>query len=466
VFYKFSHFETLKTDMFFQDKTIHILFIQINHRIQCPFITFVRYKSFREPFAMNRIKIKNFGPIKEGFGKEWIDIKKLTVFIGNQGSGKSTIAKLISTFTWIEKALIRGDIEQHISNEDFIEFIRYHRMEYYIEPNSEIEYEGESYSLKLIKNIGAVLPHIEARKLTNPSKPILLPKIMYVPAERNFLSAIENVNKISNLIGGSLRTYSIEYRSAQIKNSGQELNLPINKTQIQYEQKDDEIYLKLGDKKIKLADASSGFHSVVPLFLVSKYLVDFVNLPDKEKLETLSLDQIVRRHGELINWDISEYDTIKQKEHEEKINAKYICKYLVNIVEEPEQNLFPTSQWEMLKKLLEFNNINDDNKLILTTHSPYILNYISIAIQAGYLYTKIKGNKNSLELIEKLENIISLKSLLAAADVVIYQLDETNGTINKLPNSEGIPSDNNFLNQSLHHGNEMFDNLLEIEQEL
>ena len=65
---------------------------------------------------MSRIKIKNFGPIKEGLGEEWIDINKLTVFIGNQGSGKSTIAKLFSTFTWIEKALIRGDIEQHISN--------------------------------------------------------------------------------------------------------------------------------------------------------------------------------------------------------------------------------------------------------------------------------------------------------------------------------------------------------------
>jgi predicted ATPase len=60
---------------------------------------------------MSKIKIKNFGPIKEGYQENdgWIDIKKVTVFIGNQGSGKSTVAKLISTFTWIEKALVRGD---------------------------------------------------------------------------------------------------------------------------------------------------------------------------------------------------------------------------------------------------------------------------------------------------------------------------------------------------------------------
>ena len=54
---------------------------------------------------MSKIKIKNFGPIKEGYQEDdgWFDIKKVTVFIGNQGSGKSTIAKLISTFNQTEQ---------------------------------------------------------------------------------------------------------------------------------------------------------------------------------------------------------------------------------------------------------------------------------------------------------------------------------------------------------------------------
>ena len=39
---------------------------------------------------MSRIKIKNFGPLKEtaSVTDGWIDIKKVTVFTGNQGSGK------------------------------------------------------------------------------------------------------------------------------------------------------------------------------------------------------------------------------------------------------------------------------------------------------------------------------------------------------------------------------------------
>ncbi|WRH68347.1 MAG: AAA family ATPase [Planktothrix sp. GU0601_MAG3] len=49
---------------------------------------------------MSQIKVKNFGPIKSGFtdNDNFIDIRKITIFIGNQGTGKSSIAKLISTY--------------------------------------------------------------------------------------------------------------------------------------------------------------------------------------------------------------------------------------------------------------------------------------------------------------------------------------------------------------------------------
>ncbi|MCP6711396.1 ATP-binding protein, partial [Klebsiella pneumoniae] len=57
----------------------------------------------------------------------------------------------------------------------------------------------------------------------------------------------------------------------------------------------------------------------------------------------------------------------------------------INIVEEPEQNLFPSSQWEMLKSLLEFNRQGKSNRLVLTTHSPYIVSYLSLAVQGKHL---------------------------------------------------------------------------------
>ena len=47
---------------------------------------------------MIRLRIKNFGPIGLGLLENdgWIDFKRVTLFIGNQGAGKSTLAK-----TWL-----------------------------------------------------------------------------------------------------------------------------------------------------------------------------------------------------------------------------------------------------------------------------------------------------------------------------------------------------------------------------
>ena len=58
----------------------------------------------------SKIRIKNFGPIKEGVENDgWIEIKKVTAFIGNQGSGKSTIANLITRFYDVNQGAILID---------------------------------------------------------------------------------------------------------------------------------------------------------------------------------------------------------------------------------------------------------------------------------------------------------------------------------------------------------------------
>jgi predicted ATP-dependent endonuclease of OLD family len=51
--------------------------------------------------------------------------------------------------------------------------------------------------------------------------------------------------------------------------------------------------------------------------------------------------------------------------------ASRIPSYFINIVEEPEQNLLPDTQIRMLFSLLSYRNLNEKNKLIVTTHSPY-----------------------------------------------------------------------------------------------
>jgi len=102
----------------------------------------------------------------------------------------------------------------------------------------------------------------------------------------------------------------------------------------------------------------------------------------------------------------------------------------------------------------------------LTTHSPYIINYLSIAIQAEYLDNKIRKSSNRDILLTKLYQFVPKDSLVSANNVVVYQLEEKDGSIKKLETFDGIPSDKNTLNQTLAESNLLFDSLLEIEQEL
>ncbi len=406
---------------------------------------------------MCKIRVKNFGPIKEGYqGNDgWLDVKKVTVFIGNQGSGKSTVAKLISSFMWLEKALIRGDWKVPLSNQKFIELIEFHRLQDYLQPNTEIEYEGAIYHLKLVGSSNISKKTIEAHRLNNST--VNLPKIMYVPAERNFLSSIENINKVSNLIVGSLKDYSVEFRNAQTAHKGKTVDLPINKTKVVYDPKDDENYIEFEGKRLKLSHASSGFHSIVPLHWVTKYLIDFVMQSEKKLLQALSPDQTVRRNNELKELNILELDEKTLRAREKKINEKYVCKYFVNIVEEPEQNLFPTSQRLLLNSLLAFNT--GDNILVMTTHSPYLINYLTLAVKAEMVKAKLNTENSKM----KLAGIVSPESTLSAENLVIYELDEKDGSIKLLPDYKGLPSDENLLNSGLEDSNELFAQLQEIE---
>jgi ABC-type lipoprotein export system ATPase subunit len=423
---------------------------------------------------MSKIKIKNFGPIKEGYQENdgWIDIKKVTVFIGNQGSGKSTVAKVFSTLSWIEKAMVKGILRQDELNQynRFLKHLAYQRVEKYIQDDTIIEYSGKAFSFSFKNGEFAA-----SKSTTNGYQ---LPKIMYAPAERNFLSVVDRPDKLKNL-PSTLYTFNDEYDTA--KNLFAEgLKLPINDALFEYDKLNKLAHIVGVDKsyKLRLSEASSGFQSTVPLYLVTKYLSDSLTTEEDPSVKEISLEEQkkLEREMKLILEDKQITPEVRQA-YLRQLSAKRKPVCLLNIVEEPEQNLFPASQRNVLNELLKFANTTDGNRLIITTHSPYLINFLSIAIQGAYLLTKIEENPtnatdsgvynlvdNSLK--DRLNEIVSVISVVSSDDVVIYELDEADGTIRKLPNPEGIPSDKNYLNMSLRKGNELFDSLLEIEEEL
>jgi len=427
----------------------------------CTIVVYIRNK-------MSRIKIKNFGPIKDGYAPNdgWIEIKKVTVFIGNQGSGKSTVAKLISTFTWIEKALVRGDYNKkwfERKNRLKNQYLNYHRLENYFNPNSDgaddttIEYEGEAYSIKFENG------SLNINEITNKNYP--LPQIMYVPAERNFITYVKTPKELK-LSSDSLKEFLTEFDNAKIEMKGLE-KLPINNVDIEYDKLNDTLNLKGEGYKVMLTEASSGFQSLVPLYMVSNYLANSVKKQSESNKEPMSSEELQRfKKGVEDIWSNNSLTDEQKRVALSVLSSKFNKTAFINIVEEPEQNLFPSSQWQMLQSLLRFNEMNKGNKLIMTTHSPYIINYLSISVQGKYLENKIKKTTKEKELLPKLYKLIPEKALVSSNNIVVYQLDESDGSIKKLDKVDGIPSDKNYLNDRLAEGNHLFDSLLEIEQEL
>ena len=399
---------------------------------------------------MSSIIIQNFGAIKEHSAP--VEIKKVTFFIGNQGSGKSTIAKLIATFMWIEKALVRGDYNKkwfERKNRFKNTFLPYHRIENYLKKDTFIQYKGEAYIITYENEF----LKLEEKKNNNYS----LPQIMYVPSERNFIAYVKSPKELK-LSSEALKEFLTEFDNSKeiVKNLELPINTinTINKVILDYDKLNDTLNLKGEDYKIKLTEASSGFQSFVPIYIVSDYLVNTIK-KNRGIKTNMSGEEISRFRKEIEQLYKDKHLSDEQKRIAiSALPQKFNKTSFVNIVEEPEQNLFPTSQRDMLYSLLKINNEIPANKLIITTHSPYLVNYISVAVEAG----NIRNETNK----EQIGKIIPLSALVKSEDLAIYELDEKEGTVKLLGNYNGIPSDENMLNLQIDETNNLFADLLDL----
>ena len=395
---------------------------------------------------MCELRVKNFGPISEGLeNDEFLKISQLTVFIGNQGTGKSTVAKLFSSFSWVEKNLYKKGVSDFAlsTTKFFNNLLKFHKIDAYLKKNTEIEYIGDF--LKISYSDGA----LKAEVINNYD--YILPKIQYIPAERNLLSVVDKYAQISYL-PDSLKDFIYIYDIAVQSDCIQGMELPINNLKIRYNKRKHKVELFNADYSILLSEASSGLQSFVPFFVVIKFLSDevfakstlqsFKNLEERQRAASL-----YEKMNKTSVASDSELLTFAEENSKRLFNS---C--VLTILEEPEQNLFPSSQKDVVLSLLANANISNNNKLLLTTHSPYILPYINSAIKANELASKDEKIKDNIC------KIIPSESFIDSNSVNVYEFSD--GHIVELKKKRGISSDENLLNEKLEETNELFMNIL------
>lgn len=349
-----------------------------------------------------RIKIMNFGPIRQ---VEIDDIRPLTVFIGESGSGKSTIMKVLSLFRWIFKRInlrsfLRnaGATDLKELNLEMKELLKYSGIDEYLKPDTEIIYENEGCKISYKNGLNTPRKTIDKDKLS-------LNKICFISDKRNeiadVLSGKTRIEYLSSYLNDTfadfkqaaidLDSFAIDYLGVQLKkikdNKGEHYEITgLN---------DD------SDYSISLENSSSGIQNVTPLALIVQYYAKRYNSVD-------GMNKTI--FGYLVDND--DLKNFKPDMNVGDIQNRHIFIH----IEEPELSLYPESQKSLIDFLINrcFQIEHADKmSLVMTTHSPYIVNYLNLLVQRAKVSspkTDAQIDFNDVDVYEVVDGeIVSLK---------------------------------------------------------
>ncbi len=345
------------------------------------------------------LELKNVGPIK----KAKIETKKINVFIGKNATGKSIVAKLLQVKR--EKENLKDyNLDEFIKDESKIVYksnkFVHKKLSIWdifiksLEKDIAIEYlkkslEKQSKKLeKLLENSEINLDELLEKFFTRKNS-------YYIPVERNLVPFFSSygINLLSSKIPlpQYVVEFATEFRLAKDKiKSKKVLNF-------EYKFEDDEDKLYFDNKNyISLKNASSGIQTILPLYLTIEYL---------------------NKDG---------------KKH--------------YILEEPELNLFPKEQFELVKYM-----VKNSESTIFITHSPYVLYSLNLLI---YAFKVGNMNKKARELVE---NVIPSCYWIDYNNFSAYYFEE--GKIKKFFKED---IEENLLDDVSLELEEIFDELREI----
>ena len=200
-----------------------------------------------------KLIIRNFGAIASAD----IALKDFNIFIGEQGAGKSTVAKLITIFENSRDKVLKVDSDYLMTKFSEYNIISYFNPDSYISYSSEqgdITYEDGSFNFTFSY-------HSTSHNL-------------YIPAERFFISTFSRSIATLVLSKAPIPVTLLEFASfyEKAKNLFVNYQVPIFNIIFQVREASENLVLSNYDKIIPFKDASSGIQSVVPLLMVIDYI--------------------------------------------------------------------------------------------------------------------------------------------------------------------------------------------------
>lgn len=334
---------------------------------------------------MIKLRLRNFGPIIDSGD---LSISMVTMLIGPQSSGKSSVLKVLSLCSWLEKLIMTGCPKAHYDYTHYNRFVKelknYYRLnDNYFSDNTEILYESDFILLRQIGHKRNATIAIKNNSLSRRHNSAL----SFIPSERNLVSAIKNVERTYRVSDFDV-LYDFIYEWSKVRGKFTQTS-PLRLGSIRnatyyYDTKTggDMIYLQDSGKTFSTFYASSGLQSALPVEALLTYKCSAIGTQAPVSVEQCEAIEKMAA-------------TIARGNPE---TAKKITDNLQNyhaaklFIEEPEQNLFPDSQWELVRKVTGLINSarssseNNDSFAVLTTHSPYVLNCLSILALASKAY--------------------------------------------------------------------------------
>lgn len=343
---------------------------------------------------MRHIVIQNFGPLQNVS----VELGLVNLIIGLQSSGKTCVLRTACFCSWVEKRImLLQSADYFAKNTMFIDnFLGYYRMENYLKSDTYIEYSSPFVKFSFDNSKAQ---NKFTCKLQSGSWRYCRSKVSYIPSDRNVFSLFMDYKQFPNA-GSHLQDFMSEWNKArrQQANTSDILGLGVNYC---FDVNGEKDLVTLQDGKIlELSETSSGIQSMLPLFFYTDYLTNGVsndrqaNLTDirlvtieeiKHTIESI-YDRCMETRSGKRKYEASFFLNGKPQKclfnnskERDKFN-RYVIRLLQNdhieiFLEEPENNLFPLTQYQFVNWIHGRMFTKKRNFLFVTTHSPNVLSY-------------------------------------------------------------------------------------------